>query len=171
MSLAVRWIRLLMVVLAASFAGVAFAIRAAMDGPIEQYSGAALSAAIVYTIVIFIWPRISPLLAGGAAIAYCWFIEFAQLTPIPAALSQRNWLARQLLGAQFDLIDVAWYPVGVIPLVAVHWFLRARTRSQRIPTHAKRVSGQVKLLTGGQFSPHRRTPEFLAGGHETRQGF
>jgi hypothetical protein len=133
MSLAVRWIRLLMVVSAAGFAGLAYAIRAATDGAIGQYSGAALSAAIVYTIVIFIWPPISPLLAGGAAVAYCWFIEFAQLTPIPAAISERSWFARQLLGAQFDLVDVAWYPVGVIPLVAAQWFLRARTRSRTDP--------------------------------------
>ncbi|GAA1416896.1 DUF2809 domain-containing protein [Catellatospora coxensis] len=129
MSLAVRWTRLLMVASAAGFAGAAYAIRAAMDGPVEQYAGAALSAAIVYTIVIFIKPMISPLAAGGVAIAYCWLIEFAQLTPLPAALSQRDWLARQLLGAQFDLIDVAWYPVGAVPLVAAHWLLRARTRS------------------------------------------
>lgn len=136
MSIAVRWIRLLMVVSAACFAGAAYAIRAMMDGPIEQYSGAALSGAIVYTIVIFIRPPISPLPAGVGVIAYCWFIEFAQLTPIPAALSQRSWLARQLLGAQFDLIDVAWYPLGVIPLVATHLFLRARTRPRTQPTPA-----------------------------------
>ncbi|TYK51235.1 DUF2809 domain-containing protein [Actinomadura decatromicini] len=134
MSLATRLTRLLMVVLAAGSAGAAYAIRAVMDGPIEQYSGAALSAIIVYAIVIFIWPRISPVPAGSAVIAYCWFIEFAQLTPVPAALSQRSWLARQLLGARFDLIDVAWYPAGVIPLVAAHWFLRARARSQANPT-------------------------------------
>jgi hypothetical protein len=134
MSLTVRWIRLLMAVSAAGFAGAAYAIRATMDGPIEQYSGAALSAAIVYTIVIFIRPRISPLPAASAATAYCWLIEFAQLTALPAALSQRSWLARQLLGAQFDLIDVVWYPVGIIPLVAAHWFLQTRTRSQTGPT-------------------------------------
>lgn len=119
-----------MAVSAAGFAGAAFAIRATMDGPIEQYSGAALSAAIVYTIVIFIWPLMSPLLAGSAAIAYCWFIEFAQLTPMPAAISERSSFARLLLGAHFDIIDVTWYPVGAVPLVAAHWFLRARTRSR-----------------------------------------
>ncbi len=149
MSLAVRWTRLLMVVLAASFTGAAFAIRAAMDGPIEQYAGAAFSSAIVYTIVIFIWPRISPLTAGSAAIAYCWFIEFAQLTPIPAALSQRNWLARQLLGAQFDLIDVAWYPVGVVPLAAAHWFLRARARSQTDEAPGPRANSGDREVAGG----------------------
>ncbi|MFG2005708.1 DUF2809 domain-containing protein [Spirillospora sp. NPDC048911] len=136
MSLGVRWTRLLMVVSAAGFTGVAFAIRATMDGPIEQYSGTVLFAALVYTIVLFIRPLTSPLPAGSAALAYCWFIEFAQLTPIPAALSERSRFARLLLGAQFDLIDVAWYPVGVIPLVAAHWFLQARTRSRTGPTPA-----------------------------------
>jgi len=137
MSLAMRWTRLLMVASAVGIAGAAYAIRATMDGLIEQFSGAALSAAIVYTIVIFIRPRVSPLLAGGVTIAYCWFIEFAQLTSIPATLSQQSWLARQLLGAQFDLIDVAWYPVGVIPLAVAHWYLRARACSPEDRTPAE----------------------------------
>jgi hypothetical protein len=137
MSIATRWSRLLMVLSALCFAAAAYAIRAVLDGPIEQYSGAALSGAIVYTIVIFIRPPISPLPAGGAAIAYCWFIEFAQLTPVPAALSERSWLARQLFGAQFDAIDVAWYPVGVIALAAAHWLLRARARSRTNPAPAE----------------------------------
>ncbi|NUT35827.1 MAG: DUF2809 domain-containing protein [Hamadaea sp.] len=136
MSFAGRWTRPLMVLSAAGFAGAAYGIRAMTDGPIGQYSGAALSAAIVYTIVVFIRPAISPLAAGGAAVAYCWFIEFAQLTSIPEALSERSWFARQLLGAQFDLVDVAWYPIGVIPLVAAHRLLRARTRSQAHPAPA-----------------------------------
>lgn len=130
MRLAAWHIRLLMTVSAIIFAGAAYAIRAATDGPLGQYSGAALSAVIVYTIVVFARPRISPRAAAGLAIAYCWFIEFAQLTPLPAALSQHNWLARQLLGAQFDVADVAWYPVGAIPLAAAHWVVRARARSR-----------------------------------------
>lgn len=130
MSIAGRWTRPLMVLSALVFAGVAYAIRAVTDGPIGQYSGAALSGAIVYTIVVFIRPRISPLLAGGVAVAYCWAVEFAQLTPLPGMLSERSWLLAQLLGSRFDIVDVAWYPVGVIPLVAVHWVLRGRARSR-----------------------------------------
>ncbi|MFD0854839.1 DUF2809 domain-containing protein [Actinomadura adrarensis] len=141
MSLSMRRTRLLMVSSAAGFAGAAYSIRAVLDGPVEQYSGAALSGAIVYTIAIFIWPPVSPAVAGGAAIAYCWFIEFAQLTPVPGAISQRSWFARQLLGAQFDSVDVAWYPVGVIPLVAAHWILRARMRSRTDPAPAASSSG------------------------------
>ncbi|MFB4317739.1 DUF2809 domain-containing protein [Actinomadura sp. 21ATH] len=137
MSLAARWTRLLMVVSAAGFAGAAYAIRAMMDGPVEQYSGAALSAAIVYAIAVFVWPPVSPLVAGGATIAYCWFIEFAQLTPVPAAISQRSWFARQLLGAQFDLVDVLWYPAGAIALAAAHRYVRARGRSRARPSLAE----------------------------------
>ncbi|NUO56713.1 MAG: DUF2809 domain-containing protein, partial [Hamadaea sp.] len=96
MSSAALWTRLLMVVTAAALAGSAYAIRAVADGAVDQYSGAALSGAIVYTIVIFIRPRISPLVACIIATGYCWFIEFAQLTPVPAALSERSWLAQQL---------------------------------------------------------------------------
>ncbi|RFU36846.1 DUF2809 domain-containing protein [Actinomadura logoneensis] len=118
--------RPLMVVSAVCFACAAYAVRAAMDGPIEQYSGAAFSGAIVYTIVIFIRPRISPPLAGAIAIAYCWLIEFAQLTSLPATISARSILARQLLGAQFDWTDVTWYPIGVIPLTALHWLHRQK---------------------------------------------
>ncbi|NUT03392.1 MAG: DUF2809 domain-containing protein [Hamadaea sp.] len=137
MSSAALWTRLLMVVTAAALAGSAYAIRAVADGAVDQYSGAALSGAIVYTIVIFIRPRISPLVAGIIATGYCWFIEFAQLTPVPAALSERSWLAQQLLGAQFDLVDVIWYPIGVLALAAVHWFLRARTVRRASPTPSK----------------------------------
>ncbi|MFB9197981.1 DUF2809 domain-containing protein [Actinomadura verrucosospora] len=101
MTFAARWVRLLMVVSAAGLAGAAYAIRAVGDGPIDQYSGAALSAAIVYTIVLFIRPRISPLPAAGAAVAYCWFIEFAQLTP----------LARRNLPTQLVRAPIAGRPV------------------------------------------------------------
>ena len=130
MPLASGWVRTLMVVSAAVFAAAAFAIRAVSEGALGQYSGAALSGSIVYTIVMFIRPPISPPVAGGIAAAYCWIVEFSQLTGIPATLSQRSLVARLLLGAQFDIVDVAWYPVGIIPLVALHWLMRARARTR-----------------------------------------
>jgi hypothetical protein len=127
MSFSVRWIRLTLVVLAVVFALSAYGIRAVLDGPIEQYSGAALSGAIVYAIVLFIRPSIMPWIAGVIAVAYCWFIEFAQLTTIPATIFEHSWVAGQLVGAQFDLVDVTWYPIGIVPFMAVHWYLRARS--------------------------------------------
>lgn len=126
-------IRLLALASAALFLAVALAIRAISDGRLEQYSGTALYASMVYAGVLFLWPRLSPALAGGIAVGFCWLIEFSQLTGIPAALSARSLLARLVLGVQFDLIDVAWYPAGILPLVALDWLLGARTRSRRRP--------------------------------------
>lgn len=122
---------------AAFFLAVALAIRALSSGSpngngnLEQYSGTALYASMADTAVLFLWPRISPLRAGGIAVGFCWLVEFFQLTGIPAALSARSLLARLVLGVQFDLTDVAWYPVGIVPLVAVDWLLRARTRPEQ----------------------------------------
>ncbi|MEU5940886.1 DUF2809 domain-containing protein [Micromonospora sp. NPDC047548] len=84
---------------------------------------------MVYADVLFLWPRMSPPPAGAMAIGFCWAVEIAQLTGIPAALSARSLLARLVLGVQFDPTDLLWYPVGIVPLIAVHGLLRPRTRS------------------------------------------
>lgn len=130
MSISPWLVRVLMVVSATFFLAVGLGIRAITDGVIGQYSGAALSGAIVYAIVLFVRPPISPVVAGGIATVCCWVVEFFQLTGVPATLSQRSLLARLVLGAQFDIIDVAWYPVGIVPLAVLHWFLRVRARTQ-----------------------------------------
>jgi hypothetical protein len=131
MSLAPRSVRLLTFGSAVVFLAIALAIRATTDGALEQYSGTALYASIIYAAVVFLWPVVAPLTAGQIAIGFCWLVEFAQLTPVPAALSRRSLLARLVLGVQFDPTDLAWYVVGVVPLVALHWLCRARASSQR----------------------------------------
>lgn len=121
-------VRVLMVVAAAFFLVAALAIRAAFDGPLEQHSGTALYASMVYVGMVFVRPSVSPWVAGGIATAFCWIVEVSQLTGVPAALSQHSLLARLALGVQFDIIDIAWYPVGIIPLVLGHLLLHARAR-------------------------------------------
>jgi hypothetical protein len=135
MSLVPRSVRLLTLASAVVILAVALTIRATTDGALEQYSGTALYASIIYATAVFLWPRVSPRAAGGIAVGFCWLVEFAQLTHIPAALSQRSLLARLVLGVQFDPTDLAWYPVGIVPLVALHWLVqaRARTRAERAP--------------------------------------
>jgi hypothetical protein len=128
-----RSIRLWTVVAATTFLAVALGIRAAhggleAGGALAQYSGTALYASMVYAGVVFLWPRLAPPFAGAAAVAFCWLVEFAQLTGVPATLSARSLVARLVLGVHFDWTDVAWYPVGVLPLVAVDWVLGLRTR-------------------------------------------
>lgn len=106
--------------------GLAFGIRAVSDGPLEQHSGTALYASMVYAALFVPWPALSPVRAGGIAVAFCWAVEFFQLTGVPAELSGRSLAARLVLGAQFDWTDVAWYPVGVLPLVVLHLLVSGR---------------------------------------------
>ncbi|MEV4136549.1 DUF2809 domain-containing protein [Dactylosporangium sp. NPDC049742] len=112
--------RLLALAGVAAALAVAFAIRAVDDGALRQYSGTALYASMIYAGVFVLRPRTTPLVAGAVAIAWCWAVELAQLTGVPAELSARSLLARYALGVKFDAVDLAWYPVGVVPLVLVH---------------------------------------------------
>jgi hypothetical protein len=105
---------------------VAFAIRAVDDGALRQHSGTALYASMIYAGVFLLRPRTTPLVAGAAATAFCWAMETAQLTGVPAELSARSLLARYVFGVTFDPVDLAWYPVGVVPLVAAHVLLRRK---------------------------------------------
>ncbi|NYF59189.1 ribosomal maturation YjgA family protein [Micromonospora purpureochromogenes] len=120
MSITPRTVRLLMPVAAALFLGVALAIRAVDDGALRQYSGTALYASMVWAGVLFLWPRLAPVPVGVIAVLFCWVVECAQLTGVPAELSARSLVARLALGVQFDPVDLVWYPVGVIPLAALH---------------------------------------------------
>ncbi|HEX5542556.1 MAG TPA: DUF2809 domain-containing protein, partial [Micromonospora sp.] len=97
-------------------------------GSLAQHSGTVFYASMVYAGVLFLWPRMSSLLAGGIAVGFCWAVELFQLTGVPAALSARSLLARMALGVQFDWMDMAWYPVGVVPLAALHGLLIIRAQ-------------------------------------------
>ncbi|MFG1658408.1 DUF2809 domain-containing protein [Micromonospora chersina] len=124
-----RAVRLLMPVAALLFLGLALLIRVVDDGGLRQYSGTALYASMVWAGVLFLWPRMAPVPAGTLATVFCWLVECAQLTGVPAELSARSVAARLALGVQFDPVDLAWYPVGVAPLVVLHHLVRARRRT------------------------------------------
>ena len=97
---------------------VSSGVQLDLGGLIEQSSGTALYASMTYAGVLFLWPRLTPPVAGVIALAWCWGAEFFQLTGIPAALSARSLLARLVLGSTFNAPDLFWYVVGVA-LVAV----------------------------------------------------
>jgi len=88
-------------------------VRAFTGGVFAKYAGVALYAALVYTLVLLVVPRIRPLAGAAIALAFCWAVEFFQLTPIPADLSSRSVLARLVLGSTFNAPDLFWYAVGV----------------------------------------------------------
>ena len=117
-------LRILALVAAAGFLAVALVVRRFTGdghggGLWAQASGTALYGSMVYAGVLFVRPRTAPVPAGVAATLWCWVVEVAQLTGVPAALSERSLLARVVFGIQFDWADMFWYPVGVIPLVAL----------------------------------------------------
>jgi hypothetical protein len=107
--------------------GLGLAVRAGAGGSFAQNAGTALYASMIYAGVLVLRPATAPLPAGIVAVALCWAVEAFQLSGVPAGLSERSLIARLVLGSHFDWADVAWYPVGVVPLVVVHMLLRART--------------------------------------------
>lgn len=133
MPITARTVRLLMPLAALLVLGLALLIRAVDDGALRQYSGTALYASMVWAGVLFLWPRLAPVPAGAVATGFCWLVECAQLTGVPAELSARSLAARLALGVQFDPVDLAWYPVGVVPLVLLHHLVCARARTERRP--------------------------------------
>jgi hypothetical protein len=100
------------------------------DGAFAKYAGVALYGAGVYTVVVCLAPRARPATAAAVALAVCWAVELAQLTPVPAALSSRSTLARLVLGSTFNLPDLGWYAVGIGVVVVVHQLARW-TRARR----------------------------------------
>lgn len=126
-----------MLATAAGFLAIALMIRALTRGSLnstgrlEQYSGTALYASMVYVGVLFLWPRRSPLSAGAIAWTWCWAMECFQLTGIPAGLSARSLVARLVLGVQFDPVDLLWYLPGIIPLVVTHKLLGRSRRARK----------------------------------------
>jgi hypothetical protein len=112
--------------------GSAFAIRlltgtmVETTGPLEQISGTALYASACYGVALVVWPRGRPLPVALISIAFCWAVEFFQLTDVPAALSARSVVARLVLGRVFDPSDLLWYVVGVLLAMGIHYLTLCR---------------------------------------------
>jgi hypothetical protein len=110
--------RLAFVVVAAVILVAGLTVRAVSDGAFGKYAGVALYASLVYALMVIVRPRLAPRWVVVGAVAFCWLVEFAQLTPYPADLSARSGLVRLVLGSTFNAPDLFWYVAGVA-LVAV----------------------------------------------------
>jgi membrane-associated PAP2 superfamily phosphatase len=127
-------VRLAALTAVSGFLAVALGIRALAgsggvldsSGALAQYSGTALYASMIYSAVFLMAPGTRPMVAGAAATTFCWLVELLQLTGLPAELSEHSLVARLVLGVQFDAIDLAWYAIGVLPLVVLHRVLAHR---------------------------------------------
>jgi hypothetical protein len=162
-------VRLAALATAAGFLAVALGIRivASSDGvldssgALQQYSGTALYASMVYAGVFVLTPRTTPMVAGAEAIAFCWLVEFLQLTGLPAELSEQNLVARLVLGVRFDAIDLAWYLVGVLPLVVFHLLISHRVlRARCVPDEAGSIDQRDSQADSAKQSACRPTKSF-----------
>ncbi|MEV6595831.1 DUF2809 domain-containing protein [Actinoplanes sp. NPDC051346] len=138
-------VRLTAIVAAGGFLATAFGIRVLTagndvlnsSGALAQHSGTALYAATIYAGVLLVLPAARATTVAALAIGFCWVVELSQLTGVPAELSEHNLLARLVLGVQFDVVDLAWYAIGVLPLAVIHRIL-ARTGRPPAPRPTRR---------------------------------
>ncbi|MCX5207019.1 DUF2809 domain-containing protein [Streptomyces sp. NBC_00237] len=108
----------------------ALGIRAVSSGAFAKYAGDALYTVLLYALVVAVWPRVRPVLAGGVALGVSWLAEFAQLTSVPAELSARSGLLRLVFGSTFNAPDLFWYAVGAALAWAVHRWSRRGDRAR-----------------------------------------
>jgi hypothetical protein len=104
--------------------GAGLAAREFTTGTFAKVAGVALYATLVYCLVLVVAPRTRPLTTAAVTLAISWAVEFFQLTPWPAELSARSWLARMVLGSSFAATDLLWYAVGAALGLGAHLLLR-----------------------------------------------
>ncbi|MFC4056826.1 DUF2809 domain-containing protein [Planomonospora corallina] len=136
--------RLPAVLAAAATVAAGLTLRALTDGWFGKYGGDALYTVLVHTLVVAAVPRVPPVRAAAGALAFSWAVEFAQLTGVPAALSEVSVVARLVLGSTFGAADLAAYAAGAVLAAAAHTAARAVARARlrrRVPAGAPLTAG------------------------------
>ncbi|WP_329083450.1 ribosomal maturation YjgA family protein [Streptosporangium sp. NBC_01469] len=125
--------RLLAALAAAVTVAAGLTVRAVTGGWFGKYAGDALYTVLVYALVVLVWPRVTPVRAAIGALVFSWAVELAQLTPVPAALSEASVVARLVLGSTFGAADLVAYAAGAVLSASAHTLLgrRARHRPER----------------------------------------
>ncbi|MET8048923.1 DUF2809 domain-containing protein [Streptosporangium sp. NPDC005286] len=118
--------RLLAALAAALTIAAGLTVRAVTGGWFGKYAGDALYTVLVYALIVLVWPRITPARAALGALAFSWAVELAQLTPVPAALSEVSVVARLVLGSTFGAADLVAYAAGAALVASAHTLLRRR---------------------------------------------
>ncbi len=91
---------------------IGLAVSRAPD-PVGNVGGTILYAVLVYLLVGAVRPTARPARLAAVALAICWAIELAQLTPWPARLADAAPPSAYVLGTTFAWGDLVGYAVGV----------------------------------------------------------
>lgn len=136
----------------AALAGVAvtvvgLVVNASVAGPTGDVVGGGLYAVLMYLGVLFVAPRIHPVVGAAVAFGLCALIELFQLTGVPAALA--GWFPpiRLVLGTTFVAADLVAYLGGVIVVLAVDAAARrivSTFRQRSSPANSSRHGSPIR---------------------------
>ncbi|WP_143448544.1 DUF2809 domain-containing protein [Kineosporia sp. A_224] len=121
------WLHLAVVVV------LGLAVHGAGSGWVGDKAGDALYAAMVYLLVVVLWPRRPGWLALVAALSWCLAVELLQLSDLPRAAADVFPLSALVLGAGFDAWDLVAYVIGATGVAVVRG-LGDRSRPRRSAT-------------------------------------
>lgn len=82
------------------------------SGPVADFAGDLLYAAMLYLLVAFFVPHLSTVVLGTVAVISCALIEVFQLTGLPALLASSFWPTGLILGTAFSPLDFVAYLAG-----------------------------------------------------------
>lgn len=105
--------------------GAGLGLRSAAAGSVAKYGGDALYTLLLFTLVVLVAPRVTPLTAAAGTLTASWAVEFLQLSEVPAELAQRSTAARFVLGSTFNAPDLFWYVVGAASGWVIHTAMRS----------------------------------------------
>ncbi|WP_263121075.1 DUF2809 domain-containing protein [Cellulomonas fimi] len=88
-------------------------------GPWAAATGDALYAVMAVLLARLLLPGRSWRVHTTLGLAWCWLVELAQLTGVPAAIGEAVPPARLVLGTTFTASDLAAYTVGALGCAAI----------------------------------------------------
>jgi len=98
---------------------VGLVVNASVAGPAGDVGGGGLYAVLIYLGVLFVAPRVRPVVGAAVAFGLCALIELFQSTGVPVALAEWFPPIRLVLGTTFVVTDLVAYLGGVIVVLAV----------------------------------------------------
>ena len=101
------------------------------DTAATDIAGDALYAVAAYLAVVLVAPRLSPLVVGGIAAAWCTAVELFQLTGLPLVWGAQFSPVMLVLGTVFDARDLVVYLVTIALATALDAGIHAVRHARR----------------------------------------
>lgn len=102
-------------------------------GLFADVAGGALYAVLIYLLLGVLAPATSAWRLGALALAWCWAVEFLQLTMLPAMWAAQLPVLRLVFGTGFASWDLLAYTFGILLVVIFDQLLvRNYTRAKQL---------------------------------------